>query len=306
MARRSKQPTTSPNKVLVIFLVIFILLTLVFSGWVYMQARDKDNWDTAAKNKAEELQTARKEGEFATYQLNELQAAIGYEEFLKNPNDLNTWKQNRERYKDADPEFRKFIKEVLEKQLDGFDGDGYKTKYVNLRGPLESQLKDISTKYATEVQKNNAAQQQLKTLQKENADAIKKLGDAIKKGNDDALAARLNKTKEMTDVIDQNKELRDQIAKDNANIAELTSSNAKNVAQLDQLKKKLGGMPAVVLAVATSRPPAGQRFLSTRCCWISPRANRCGTRCAAKSSASTTPPRRSLSTRAPATALSPA
>ena len=224
MARRSKQPTTSPNKVLVIFLVFFILLTMVFGGWVYMQARDKDNWDAAAKTKDNQLQEARREAEFAGYRANEMEAAIGREEFLKDPEALKTWKENREKYKDYDPDFKKFIKEVLEKQLDGFD-DGYKNRYSNLREPLEAKLKEADTKYSAEVKKNNDALQESKAQQKKNAADYKKLADDIAAGNAKAMEARLKKSEEMTLAIEQNEKWRKQIAEDAAKIEELNGQN---------------------------------------------------------------------------------
>ena len=128
---------------------------------------------------------------------------------------------------------------MLEKQLEGFD-DGYKTKYVNLRGPLDDKVKEFQTKYAEEVKKNNAAQQALKAQQKESAEALKKLADAVKAGNDKAMEARLKKTEEMTQAVKQNEDLRKQMADTIATMEALSTEKAGLLASLNLLKKQTG------------------------------------------------------------------
>jgi len=272
MARYNKPQTTSPNKVLVIFLVFFILSNIGFAVWVYTLSKDRDKWDVSAKSKDAELKLARQEAEWNKYQRDELLAAIGEPEFNKKAEARMGWKDNRdfflkgEKFKneEGDEEFKKLIKSFLETKLGGFE-DGYKEKFADLADALRAKLAEVQKNYAEEVKKNAEKQQEFLALQKKynaDRDAVMK---EIKDGNAKALEARANASEAMTAAIKQNEVL----AKANEDLdssakKELASKDARIRSLEDKIKgqeglakspnRSLSELHALLLDVSKGKP----------------------------------------------------
>src|SRR6185295_8261593 len=108
MARRTRSQSSSPNKVLVIFLVLFILISIGGFVWGYTLKKEQDKFDTAARSKTEELNKAKQEMEWIKYQRDELLAAMGAQQFTNKSEVVKAWKENRasflkgEKYKNED------------------------------------------------------------------------------------------------------------------------------------------------------------------------------------------------------------
>lgn len=219
MARGYKAPSTSPNKVLVIFLVIFILATLSFATWVYVQAKDRDKWDNNAKLKDDELKKERQNAEWYKYQRDELLAAIGEPEFAKKAEALKSWREKREFFlkqggfanEDGEKEFRDIVNKYLEPKLDGFS-DGYKLKFGELREPLEGKLSKLQQDYAAEVRKNLDQQQQLIALKDQYKKDRDKVISEFKAENDKVIEARAKQTEQMKAIVEQNAKLEGRFA----------------------------------------------------------------------------------------------
>ena len=63
MARRTKPQGSSPNTILVVFLVLFILTNIGFAVWVYNLFGERDKWDKAAKDNADQATAAKNNAE---------------------------------------------------------------------------------------------------------------------------------------------------------------------------------------------------------------------------------------------------
>src|ERR1700687_3962121 len=114
MARRTKIATsTSPNKVLVVFMVLFILTTIGEGVWAYTLLKDKDNWDKTAKEMELKKTAAEREQEWYKYQVAEVLAAIGDEGFYSKSENVKQWLVLREQFT-ANPPQRFIYKEDRE------------------------------------------------------------------------------------------------------------------------------------------------------------------------------------------------
>jgi hypothetical protein len=247
MARKTRQQSTNPNKILIIFLVIFIITTIANFVWAItrMQSLHKDTGNWEAKQK--ELAGVKQEAEWYKYQRDELLAAIGDAELAKRI-DLNSWRENRrafmkgEKFKneEGDKEFREYVKNVLESNLGGFN-DSYKDKFAELPGSLNAQLAELKDKNAKEAKKNEDQQKEFVALQKKynsDRDAIVK---EFKDGNQKVFDERSKATKEMTELININQEQAKAFAEreDDFN-AKLTSKDER----IKMLETKLKGLEA--------------------------------------------------------------
>jgi hypothetical protein len=241
MARRSRPQSTSPNKVLVIFLVIFLLATIGFGGWVFMLYREKDKWDVTAKDKMEELKYEKQTREWLAYQRDELLAALGGSEFSKNAEALKNWKENRQSFmknaadsrfkgEEGEKEFRDYINTWLTPKLNGFD-DGYKTKFVEVAKPLEDKAAKLQAAYAQEKLRNDKQQQDFIALQKKYDDDRQKIVEQNQKNHEETLKARTTASAALTEALKINSEQKAQFdkdgEKDTLTLAKLRDENEK-------------------------------------------------------------------------------
>jgi hypothetical protein len=234
MARNVKPKTTSPSKVLVIFLVFFILTNIAFALWVYTYAKERDKWDGAAKAKEAELKSVRQDLDWNKYKVDELLAALGEPEFSKKAETHKNWLDNRDSFlkgekfknEEGDVEFKGLMKIIAEK-LDGFDTD-YKNKFLELPDTLKAKLAAAEKKLGEEEKKNLEQKQELITLQKKynaDRDAIIK---EIKDGNDKIIKARSDASEALTQALKRNDDLAKSIEeKDQDYTAKLTAKDAR-------------------------------------------------------------------------------
>jgi hypothetical protein len=263
MAKKLKAQSTSPNKVLVIFLVLFILSTLGFSIWVYTLAKDRDKWDVAARDLTEKLKSVNQVLEWNKFKVAELSAAIGDPEFGKSPDTLKAWKENREFFlkqekfknEDGDKEFRELMKNVLEKKLGDFN-DGYKNKFAELVDHLQTKLMKVQQDYAVEVKRNNDQQQELIALREAQKKYAADILKEIKDGNQKIVEARMKASEAMTSTLKQNETLQKSLEERQTEFNnELTKKNAQISSLEAQLKSP------VAIAKAAGRPGAEPQAL---------------------------------------------
>jgi hypothetical protein len=247
MAKRVKPQSTSPNKVLVIFLVLFILSTLGFGIWVYTLVKDRDKWDGAARAKTEELKSNKQTLDWYKFRANELSAAIGDPDFSKRPEEMKTWKENREYFltqknftnEEGDKEFRDFMKNTLEKRLGEYN-DGYKNKFADLVDQLQTKLTKAQQDYALEAKRNNDQQQELNALQKKYAAEREAILKEIKDSNQKIVDARMKSSEAMTATLKQNDALQKALDEKQAEFAsELTKKSALITGLEAQLKSPI-------------------------------------------------------------------
>ena len=74
---RSQAGSSSPNTVLVVFLVLFILATLGLGGWVYSIFGERHKWESQAKEAVNKEKSAKKAEDWALLQAYELKNMLG-------------------------------------------------------------------------------------------------------------------------------------------------------------------------------------------------------------------------------------
>jgi hypothetical protein len=238
MARRSRSDSSSPNTVLVIFLVLFILMNIGFGVWIYTLIQTRDSWDKAAAEKDTQLKAANAAAEWKGYQRDELSAAIGIPDFVNKADRVDYWRTKRKEFKDqglfqGENDAEDFMRTVafLEKEL-GFRDTGYVDTFaalpVTLRGVVDAKSKALAEAEAT----NKTFDAKWRAEQAANLKEWTNLKKIVNKGNADSLAERQKQNDAMSAAFKQNEDLRKEIG-------DRVEEKDKEIAKLMLLNKQL-------------------------------------------------------------------
>ncbi|MCI0463938.1 MAG: hypothetical protein L0Z62_43950 [Gemmataceae bacterium] len=229
-ASRDRGDSASPNRVLIVFLVIFILTTFGLGGWVYSLFGQRKLGEDAKLDGEVKKKNAAALEKWVMLQLYEMRAMNGDAPMLdEKSTDNEQWRTLRAKALDPGPEIkfidspdfkdfekdRKPFEETLKAAYAdlGWNKDahkyvkGYRTENERLRGELKK-AQDLL--YALQ-QERDALNAKVTGLTRTASEERKKMFDAIKGGNDAALAAASARTEEMKTAIERNTTLNDQI-----------------------------------------------------------------------------------------------
>jgi hypothetical protein len=222
MARRTKTagPSTSPNKVLVIFLVLFILVAIGEGVWAYSLLKERDNWDKVAKDKTDAAKAANLEQDWVKFKLDEVLAAVGDENFYSKSENVKDWLQRRNYFKPpngTDPpqlyvykdDRDAFLKTMtVFEELLGFGPTGYgQVKLKDLhKGPTD-ELRALLPKYPSERREKQALEAKLLHLESIVAKHRAEAQAQIAKFSDEATKEREKTFNFSKEMIKQNETL---------------------------------------------------------------------------------------------------
>lgn len=217
MARRSKtRDGSSPNTILVIFLVLFILSNIGFGVWVYNLFQERDKWDKAAADKDVQIKAVQNTSDFYRLWANELRAGVGDPEFTKKQDAVGAWREKRKDAANlygAEPEYNEYKETValLEKNLGGFADTTYRTTLLEVPDPIAKKLAVAQPELAKKTAEYKAKDAEYLALQKKFDTERQQLLNTIKSGNDEALKARVTANSAMTEALKNNADLRKEI-----------------------------------------------------------------------------------------------
>lgn len=221
MARRSKSSagsSTSPNKVLVVFLVMFILATIGEGVWAYTMLKEKDTWDKIAKDKTDSETNARREQEWAKYKADETLAAVGDESFLSNSQAVKNWLETRQRFMEDkqfvnQPDHDSFKKTVtgLVSLLGFNDTRGYERKLPELPAEPTKLLAQQNTKYTSKVSELEEKIANFKSLESQVARDRVALLEEINKGQKRSLEERKSQFNATTKAFEELKKMEEKL-----------------------------------------------------------------------------------------------
>jgi hypothetical protein len=245
MARRSKSSRgTGPNKVLVVFLVLFILTSIGLGVWAYTLVKERDNWPAEAKKKDEEIQKAKLMEAWANFKADELRAAMGDKSFYDQSENVNFWLQTRAYFKDGTrfysvPDREAFLATMtsLEEKLGGVSPSGYKTRLFDVA--LKPDQIAAFNEYEKQVPKLPREMAEKKELiEKVNSleKLVNKYRDAqaamITAGNAKAFDILKDKFKAFDDADKANKDLREQMEKMDAEFRKEMGKKSQEIGAL--------------------------------------------------------------------------
>jgi hypothetical protein len=220
MARRSKSSRgSSPNKVLIVFLVLFILAAIGEGVWAYTMIKEKDTWDKGVKDKEVTEAAAKREADWATFKSNELKAAMGDPDFnksevkttwLKEHNDF--MEDNRFKYPADRAAFKNFV-QTLQQEL-GWGPNGYQSSYTDRPKAMHSdKLEDVLPKYPAERAAKHEANEKYLSVNNARDKDRNQLQNMIKAGNEKALDVLKGQFKAFDELMKDNEDLRQENAK---------------------------------------------------------------------------------------------
>jgi hypothetical protein len=228
-AARSRPDSSSPNKVLVVFLVIFILTTLGLGGWVYSIFGERRKGEEQARKFDADAKLAKQDLDWWQLQTYELRAMVGDPAFQDDKTDeYKRWKELRDQFveqaadvkikddskwkTEKDGEAVKKWIETATRELKWNDKKAtYGTNYRDEIGKLRDDLKKAGTDaFAMRTQKN-AAQEDLRMLDSKYAKMRSDNMDAVKTGNTAALKAAQERSETMQAEIAANTKLRTEV-----------------------------------------------------------------------------------------------
>jgi hypothetical protein len=245
-------PPTSPNTVLVLFLVFFVLLSIGLGVWGYYgyagQKELKDAAATAERNKT----AALKGEEYAKFVAAELRAQVLGPNFLLKEeggiDEANLWQVAREDFKSNEDggkfsgeKNKKQIQEAIQKaeQTLGFVAatKEYKTSYLQKVSELTKALNDTRAELAAALDEKKKTEDRYLTLNKMYTEEWAKIKKSIDKGNLAALEAGKDKYEAMTTALTD-------LNKANTDLAELKKKYDASVRKNETLAQTVKELQA--------------------------------------------------------------
>jgi hypothetical protein len=260
---RSQGGSSSPNKVLVVFLVLFILATLGLGGWVYSIFGERHKWEKSAKDAKINQTAADKARDWALLQAYELRNMLG-DPSIQDEKATLEWKNLRDEFvAEADTPDKTKIKEGSkfdgEKDKDAFfelvkngrkylGWNGQTHRYTSTyQGKITERDKfalEQRTAHYAELKKEFAQEQKVRSLAKDYETHRAEQLAKIDAGNAAALKASTERTQAMTEQIAKNEEQRLQLdTLDKQYKADKAMWTAKFAAQEAELRKVGTSMP---------------------------------------------------------------
>jgi hypothetical protein len=272
MARRSRSDGSSPNSVLVIFLVLFILMNIGFGVWIYTLFQERDKWDNKAQEKEATIKAKTAEAEWNKYKFDELVNAIGIPEIVNKSDVAQGWNDQRKAFREAGKfqgetdadEFNRAI-DFLQDKLGRFGEGRYPKRFADLPDELRAQLDAKSKSLAEAEAKIKTFDASLRAEQAANAKEWAQLKQIVNKGNADSLAERQKQNADLKKAFDDNDELRGKIAalvderdREVAKMALIFKQSEKKHLDLLALQKNpnrnLGEPHALLLDISSGKP----------------------------------------------------
>jgi hypothetical protein len=248
MARRSKSRGNSPNTVLVIFLVLFILSNIGFGVWVYNLFQERDTFDVKVADRDKQIKDLQATVDFWKLYTADLRAAVGDPEFFAKSDNLDGPNGLREKRKLAlvgsggtkmytnEDAYGEYVATTryLENNLGAFGGTAYPRKFSELADPLAKQVAALAPERTKWKQEYDLQVAKVAELEKKFFTERQKIIESIKV-NQDTQLADLQKAQEVTkQVFEKHKEL---IAKYEELQETNRVENGKLVQKIDSLEK---------------------------------------------------------------------
>jgi hypothetical protein len=225
MARRAKS-SNSPNSVLVIFLVFFILSNIGFGVWVYTLIGEREKWDTKAKDLEKSLTSEKQAVAWYRYSRDELLAAMGLPDWYNRSDKVDSWREQHREFVEGkayigetDQLLMRDAVAAFVKTLGVSDDGGYKLKYMELPEILGKKVLDLQGKLGQADRDFKAMQTARNESEETYKKSRKELIDMIGKQNSQIFDDYKKSTDAFTSVVTENNKLRADLDKQNADIA---------------------------------------------------------------------------------------
>jgi hypothetical protein len=216
----------SPNTVLVIFLIFFVLATVITGVLAYYGYMGQDKLKKDAKEAEAKVKGVQKAEQWKEFQALLTRMALG-DPFFKDDNtdEANNFAASLESFdtakgtlKEDDTKFkdeknRAVVEAMFKKCIDqlGWDGKKFKTNYRDLTAKLDREMKRALADYATTLEQKEKLKDEIEKLAAARKAFYEQANEAIKKGNDKALAAALEQTKQIGELLKVNTDLNEKL-----------------------------------------------------------------------------------------------
>lgn len=237
-----KKDTTNPNTTLVLFMVFFILLSIILGVWGYYgyDGQNKLKEDAVKAKKNEE---AAKLGErYWAFVARDTRLALGFP-LIDDPNELEAWKNDRE---ELNNKFKgEKTKDLVEKMIAenlkelGEQDKKYATTYKDKLTKATADLAAANANIAKLQGDLKKTRDDFLTLSTNQETYWKDAQARIAKGNKEALSASQKRSDETQEAFKQNQKLQEDIKKlieDHQNKAE---DFTRKIAKLEKEKERL-------------------------------------------------------------------
>jgi hypothetical protein len=224
--RFQQRGAQSPNAVLVIFLIFFVLATVITGVLAYYGYTGQDKLKKDAKEAEAKVKAGQKAEEWKEFQSMLARKAMGSDLYKDDTTDEeNTWqayvelfdtkkgtlKEDATKFKDE--KNRAKIEEMFKFGLEtlGWDGKKFKSSYRQKLAKVQGDLKKAQADYATVLDQKEKLKDDLEKLGEQRKKFFEQALEAINKGNKKALDAALEKTKQIEEVVNKITELNEKI-----------------------------------------------------------------------------------------------
>lgn len=191
LKKKKREKSGSPNVVLVVFLVLFIIATITLGVFLYMALDEKSIALREAAKDKKDAQTHKTTVTYYRWFSRELRAALGDKLGEKEVPELTVDREgfNKGGFKDVATDIDitgKVYKDLSDKLT--LNETGYATNYATLLEEADKKYKDLEGKHNTVAQALEQEKKKFKTLTERQEQLYADAKDRITKGNNEALA----------------------------------------------------------------------------------------------------------------------
>lgn len=244
LKQKKKEKSTSPNLVLVIFLVMFVISNIVLGVLFYYALEDKDESRRTRKIAVDNLKAEKDAVTYFRMLYRDSLLPLGGNLTVEEIGELRI---DREAFRKGnfdkvaattkDPAVK--LRNDLALQLGGETDDGYARKYPELLAEAKKKIADIEGKIAAAVAQHEKTKELLKELTKKQEEILQAGGARITQGNAAALAEAQKRSDDFKKSVDNVAKLNQELLDKRDEIAKLEDDHKNALLIRDQKLKTL-------------------------------------------------------------------
>lgn len=241
LKKKKREKSTSPNVVLVVFLVLFVLTSIGLVFWGYYGYKEQSDLRLAANKQKAAADVAKTTSNYYQLQAHDLRTAIlgvdsinqdekteldGFRTVFNKP-DFGAFKAEK------DKENVKKIFDELRQRL-GAQGNDYEKNFKAELEAKEAKIKEIEGSTAAAIAKHEETKKLLAALQNQQQKLYADLKDKIEKENALAIAQAKEQTEAAKKIFDSNLKLNQDLQDKGAELAKMTDEFEKQLKAKDR------------------------------------------------------------------------
>jgi hypothetical protein len=238
LKKKKKESSGSPNIVLVIFLVFFIILNITLGVWLYYAIEESTDARKKQKDAVEALNPWKDKASYNQMLYRDLRLAVGDEVPEDQKMELKNYREPFAKSTEKDADAARKLMEDLKKDL-GFSNEFYEKNYKQQLEAAQAKIKELDARANTAITDKERAEALSKKLLDNQTAFHKSASERITKTANEALAEAQKRSDSFSKLSDSNRDLLLKLTEKNDEITKLKDEHDEKVRFLDRRIKTL-------------------------------------------------------------------